>query len=277
MLGLCLALLLDASGSVDAAEWKLQVEATAAAIEAPETVAKIVHAGGAAVWAAEFASITIPMVDWHVIRNEHDAKVFAAALVAHVRQESMSTASGDAIFSALEALRVAPPCERGVIDVSTDGWANSGALVSDAVASAQVQGHLVNAIVIEDEPGVLEKYRDAVNGFALPATWETYDQAIKQKLNLEIAYAPYQDGPDYPVVAYQPPYAALGSARTGRPLRFHSEDADMVALRINNVPMRQYLDLSNDIRRRPDVPGPGGLATLAVGLVILAAAGWRKR
>lgn len=273
MLGLCLALLLDASGSVDRAEWELQVNATAAAIEAPETVAKIVQAGGAAVWAAEFASITIPMVDWHVIRNEHDAKVFAAALVAHVRQESMSTASGDAVLAALAALRIAPSCERQVVDVSTDGWANSGALISEAIETAERQGALVNAIVIEDEPQVLEKYRDAVNGFALPATWETYAQAIKQKLNLEIAYAPVEPFVA-PVVGYKP-YAYVDRPYLGA--GFGRQDDALVALLPGDRVARRYLDLSNDIRRRPDVPGPGGFATLAAGLVILAAAGWRRR
>lgn len=275
MLGLCLALLLDASGSVDAKEWRLQVEATAAAIEAPETVARIVHAGGAAVWAAEFASVTIPMVDWHVIRNEHDARVFAAALVAHVRQESMSTGSGDAIVAAVEALARAPACERHVVDISADGWANSGTLVEEAVMRAELNGMMVNAIIIEDEPDVLSKYRDAVNGFALPATWETYAQAIKQKLNLEIAYAPGLFQPDVPTSVRYWPYANLDRITFGSELYF--TDPKMVALHPDNAPVRRYLDLSNDIRRRPDVPGPGGFATLAAGIVILAAAGWRKR
>ena len=266
MLGLCLALLLDASGSVDAQEWRLQVEATAAAIEAPETVAKIVHAGGAAVWAAEFASITIPMVDWHVIRTQEDAKVFAAALVAHVRQESMSTASGDAIMAAVSAFASAPPCERLVVDISTDGWANSGALVADAVHGAQVHGAMVNAIVIEDEPDVLAKYRDAVNGFALPATWDTYGQAIKQKLNLEISYAPtLLPQPDfYAEIGYEP-FVRLGTIREF--YLYGAVNSSLVAVLPGD-------DVRND---RGTVSEPRVSALLGVALLILAVAAWRRR
>jgi len=45
----------------------------------------------------------------------------------------------------------------------------------------------VNALVIEDEIGVLEFYQRTVSGFVMPATWESYQQAIKAKLSLEIA------------------------------------------------------------------------------------------
>jgi hypothetical protein len=45
----------------------------------------------------------------------------------------------------------------------------------------------VNALVIEDEPGVLDFYKATVSGFVMPASWESYAQAIKTKLSLEIA------------------------------------------------------------------------------------------
>lgn len=188
MHGLCLALLLDASGSVDAAEWKLQVEATANALQSDTVVERIVRGGGAAISAIEFSGGQRIMVPWTSILDKQSAMQFATQLMLYVRGESGSTLAGDALLYAREYLQVAPPCERKVVDISADGWSNGGALVEEGVAANQADGTMVNAIVIEDEMDVLKKYEEAVNGFAIPATWENYGEGIKKKLQLEMAY-----------------------------------------------------------------------------------------
>ena len=188
MHGICLALLLDASGSVDAKEWRLQVEATAAALRSEEVMAKITQNGGAVITAIEFANAPDIMVPWTSILDRASAEAFANALDTYVRKQSGSTGAGDALFFANQYLNTAPPCERKVVDISTDGWANSGMEFVDAVAAAQLNSTMVNAIVINDETAVVEKYTDAVNGFTIEATWESYADAIKKKLTLEMVY-----------------------------------------------------------------------------------------
>ncbi len=278
LLSACLFLLLDASGSVDAAEHKLQREATAAALTGPEFLARVEYEGGIAVAVAEFSTNVTLLSDWVVIRAEPAARVLAEALVSSVRTENGSTAVGDAVLLAGESFRTAPGCERRVIDVSSDGRSNTGVLLEEAVVRVQLVAAVqVNALVIEEptEPGLLDYYRDAVNGFALPATWDTYAQSLKMKMTLEIANAPAGSHPDPPPAAYIPPYAHFLRSH-GAGFSVHQEDAEVVALRMGHVP-RTVLDLSNDIRRRPDVPAPGSLGLVVAGLVIVAGAVWRRR
>lgn len=205
LLSACLFLLLDASGSVDAAEHKLQREATAAALTSPEVLVRVQHEGGIAVAVAEFSSDVTMLQGWAVLRDSGSASVLANALTSAPRTQNGSTAAGDSIATAAQSFAEAPACERRVIDISTDGRANTGMGVEDGVAIAAGLGVQVNALVIEDptEPGLLDYYRDAVNGFALPAEWSTYEQSLKMKMTLEIAgHAPALPEPLSPYFAY---------------------------------------------------------------------------
>lgn len=205
LLSACLFLLLDASGSVDAAEHRLQREATASALTSPEFLARVEYEGGIAVAVAEFSNEVTPIADWIALRSPVEAAVLAERIMTAPRVQDHSTAVGDAILYAVAQMKRAPACERPVIDVSTDGRSNVGLAVDDAVALARDAGVMVNALVIEDptEPGLLDYYRDAVNGFALPAEWSTYEQSLKMKMTLEIAgHAPALPEPLSPYFAY---------------------------------------------------------------------------
>jgi Ca-activated chloride channel family protein len=186
---LCLVLLLDASGSVDAGEWELQAKATAEAISAPAIVDKITRGqnGRIAVTAMEWSSSTVAILPWTMIASMKDAKSVALVLATYQRRQSGSTAVGDALLAAAAAIRAAPDCVRHVVDISSDGTNNAGSDPKAAVAMLQAMDVTVNALVIEDEIGVLEFYQRTVSGFVMPATWESYQQAIKAKLSLEIA------------------------------------------------------------------------------------------
>lgn len=190
---LCLVLLLDASGSISAEEWDQQARATAEALASPAIVAGIV-AGPyrrIAVTAMEWSSATALILPWHIVGGQAEADTAAAALIAHQRRQSGSTAVGDALHAAAAALLAAPAtCVRRVVDISGDGANNAGMPPELAVAELERQGATVNAIVIEDEIGVLDYYRALATGFVLPATWDSYAQAIKAKLALEIAGLP---------------------------------------------------------------------------------------
>jgi Ca-activated chloride channel family protein len=186
---LCLVLLLDASGSVDAGEWELQAKATAEAISAPAIVDKITRGqnGRIAVTAMEWSSSTVAILPWTMIASMKDAKSVALVLATYQRRQSGSTAVGDALLAAAAAIRAAPDCVRHVVDISSDGTNNAGSDPKAAVAMLQAMDVTVNALVIEDEIGVLEFYQRTVSGFVMPAAWESYQQAIKAKLSLEIA------------------------------------------------------------------------------------------
>lgn len=276
LLSACLFLLLDASGSVDAQEHKLQREATAAALTSPEFLARVEYEGGIAVAVAEFSMGVTPLADWTLVRTPVEAAVLAEILLAVPRKEDHSTSTGEAVLHAVAEMKRAPGCERQVIDVSSDGRVNAGALLENAVAVARANGVMVNALVIEEptEPDLLDYYRDAVNGFALPATWETYAQSLKMKMTLEIANAPRVLEPVLQPFEYVGPYGFVGELR--RSPSVGSPVETLVEVQPQHIP-RAYLDFSNDIRRRPDVPGPGGFGTLAAGLAILIAAAWRRK
>jgi len=186
---LCLVLLLDASGSIDASEWELQAKATAEAISSPTIVEKITHGqhGRIAVMAMEWSSGTATMLPWTQIASMADAKSVAVVLATYQRRQSGSTAMGDALLAAAAAIKAAPDCARHVVDISGDGTSNAGSDPKQAVAVLQAMDVQVNALVIQDEIGVLEFYERTVSGFVMPASWETYAQAIKAKLSLEIA------------------------------------------------------------------------------------------
>ena len=186
---LCLVLLLDSSGSIDQSEWNLQAKATAEALSKPAIVEKITHGGrGAiAVMAMEWSNSSMTIFPWTRIGGMDDAKSVALILATYERRQSGSTAVGDALMAAAAAIQAAPDCSRHVIDISSDGSNNAGSSPQVAVAKLLDMDVQVNAVVIEDEKGVLDFYRQTVSGFVLPASWDSFAQAIEAKLSLEIA------------------------------------------------------------------------------------------
>lgn len=186
---LCLVLLLDASGSIDSGEWDLQARATGDALANPAIVERITRGphGRIAVTAMEWSKGTYVILPWTQIAGMEDAKSVAVILATHHRRQSSSTAMGDALLAAAAAIEIAPHCLRHVVDISGDGASNDGSDPALAVAKLQGMDVMVNAIVIEDEIGVLDFYKRIVSGFVIPASWEGYAQAIKAKLQLEVA------------------------------------------------------------------------------------------
>lgn len=272
---LCLVLLLDSSGSVDAAEWELQAKATADALASPAIVERILAGphGAIAVAALEWSSAGVVAVPWARIASPGDAQSFALDLATYMRRQSGSTAMGDALFAAgaqLEALpaQVATGCLRQVVDISGDGTSNAGAWPKDAIAALAARDVIVNALVIQDEIGVVEYYERIVSGFVMPASWDSYRQAIKAKLSLEISAYPVE--PRHAAGAAPLPqilapgrhawHGGLPGADAGPP--------SMVGLAMIGDGMTAQAD------RVPadPVPSPGSLALLAFGLFGLALA-----
>lgn len=186
---LCLVLLLDGSSSVDKSEWDLQARATAEALASAEVVSRITSGphGRIVVTAIEWSHTTVVIVPWTEIAGAADARSFATRMEAYPRQLGGSTAVGGALKAAAAEFMAVPDCQRRAVDISGDGPENNGSDPEGAVALLLALDATVNAIVIDDEVGVLEFYQRTVSGFVLPATWDSYRQAIKAKLTLEIA------------------------------------------------------------------------------------------
>jgi Ca-activated chloride channel family protein len=182
-----LLLAMDVSGSVSAAHFALQRDATAEALRSPPVLRAaadglrtgVMMWGGGQHLAVGFAG---------------DPRATADRLAAATRPEAGATDLGGAIRAAT-LLLTGQPCERRVLDLSGDGAHNAGPVeeVAAAVADAVAAGIEINAlpIVTPLEPDLADWYRAHVTGpaggFVLAAAPEAFARAIRAKLALEIA------------------------------------------------------------------------------------------
>lgn len=182
-----LLLAMDVSGSVSAAHYALQRDATAEALRSPP-VRRAAESGlrSAVLMWGSGQHLVVPF--------GADPLATAARLEAVARPEAGATDVAGAIRAGMAAL-LAEDCERRVLDLSGDGRHNSGpeAEVAEAVAAAAAAGIEINAlpIVTEAEPEVAAWYRAHVTGpaggFVIEAAPEAFARAIRAKLAIEIA------------------------------------------------------------------------------------------
>jgi len=147
----------DGSGSIDSDELRLQRKGWADALTSPEVLAGIKDgpAGAIAVAFMEWGgpSSQVLIVDWHVIRDEASAKVFADKLLSAPRGAYGYNSISNAIdFSVGLVERNAHDGTRKVIDVSGDGPNIGGRPIEAARADALAKGFTINALAIR-RPG----------------------------------------------------------------------------------------------------------------------------
>lgn len=126
---LALVLGMDVSASVDAREYRLQMEGTAAALTSAPVRAAILEGGGVALSAFLWSGVgeQALIADWRIIRNVASLERFAAMLAGVPRPDFAGrTATGEALAFGRAHLAFAPPCTQQVIDLATDGEHNSG-------------------------------------------------------------------------------------------------------------------------------------------------------
>ncbi len=152
-----LVLLNDGSGSIDADEYRLQREGTAAALERPEILQAIARlpTRSIAVAYGEWGSPGEPqiIVPWMRIATAEDADRFSDLLVAAPRRYQSYNAIGDGLTVATDLIRDAPfRAARAKIDVAGDGPDMRG-LIPAAVARdrAVAAGITINALAIQSE------------------------------------------------------------------------------------------------------------------------------
>lgn len=154
---LALLLGLDVSSSVDAREYRLQLDGLAGALRQPEVRAAFLDLPGAPVRLSVFewsgAGSQRLLLDWTVIRTVEDLDRAAARLANGVRVLLESTtALGRAMQVGAGMLATQPGCWRHTLDLSGDGQSNTGPSPRDVRMGGQIAGITVNALAIGADP-----------------------------------------------------------------------------------------------------------------------------
>lgn len=132
-----LALGLDVSGSVDAREFRLQLDGLANALEAPMVVERLLAMPNAPVRLAAFDWSSPErqrvLFDWRTVGTRADVAAIAAQLRATQRAvevganaNSTATALGTAMLFGLDMLERQEDCWKLTLDISGDGKNNTG-------------------------------------------------------------------------------------------------------------------------------------------------------
>lgn len=147
-----LLLAMDVSGSVDAAEYRLQLDGLVLALADPEVRAALLDRAAAVAvmqWSGPGQqALSLP---WRAMTGPAalDALRAEAAVLPRAFVAS-GTAPGDAIRFALDRFAAGPDCTRRILDISGDGDENAGTPTAAARAAAEAAGVEINAIAIED-------------------------------------------------------------------------------------------------------------------------------
>lgn len=198
---LALALAIDVSSSVDAAEDTLQRSGTVAALTSPDVI-EAFFAGDLPValavyeWSGRYNQEMI--LDWRII-DSRAALLSAAETVAQSKRShnDFPTAMGYALGFGAKLLERAPSCLRKTLDMAGDGQSNEGFPPSSAYREFPFDGVTVNGLVVnaadfEGEVGLIAFYkREVIHGpgaFLIVADgFDDYERAMRRKLERELA------------------------------------------------------------------------------------------
>ncbi len=192
-----LVLAVDASSSVDAREFELQVSGHVNAFRDPDVIAAISaqKPGGVAVTYVECSSRfeQIQVVGWTQIHDRASAFAFADAIKRNANQARASgTAIGEAVIYSVQLIENnIYNGVRRVVDVSADDRYNAGSTPSYAQGIARRAGVQVNGLAV-DPTGVLTRYfqKNVIAGpgaFVMQAnSYGDFARAIKLKLLREL-------------------------------------------------------------------------------------------
>ena len=198
-----LVLAIDASSSVDDAEWDLQRAGYAAAFRDPGIQAAIVSgpARTIAVAVVVWADATVPRWEspWFALAGAEDAGRFAAFMEELPRAALGGTGIGAGVARAVRILeRNGFAAPRRVVDVSGDGRETppreTVVMMPMARALADAHGVTVNGLaILNDDPGLADWYRNSVitgrGAFVLTAAnYADFAEAIVRKLFREIRH-----------------------------------------------------------------------------------------
>lgn len=190
---LALVLAVDVSGSVDQREYDIQMQGLAAALRDGLVVEALIEQE-AQVSLIQWTGTsrqrqTIP---WRAISSGEDVELLADDIASSRRVwRNYSTAIGEALIAAEDALDAVAFCKRKVIDVSGDGISNEGVMPTERHAALAEMGVTVNALAIETDDEDLTGwfYENLIWGegaFVITANgFEDYPAQIRRKLQRE--------------------------------------------------------------------------------------------
>ncbi len=198
---LALALAIDVSSSVDAAEDALQRGGVVAALTAPE-VQEAFFEGDLPValavyeWSGRYNQEMI--LDWVMIDSPAALIGAAETVAASTRSHNdFPTAMGYALGYGANLLARAPACLRKTLDMAGDGISNEGFPPASAYREFPFQGVTVNGLVVnaadfEGEVGLIAFYQGEVmhgpGAFVVVADgFADYERAMRRKLERELA------------------------------------------------------------------------------------------
>ena len=195
---LALVLAIDCSLSVDDYDYRLQLRGTGQALidsgllQVIEQGENHVIAVSAFLWSSPKAQQMI--VPWRILRSGAEASAVAEQVLNATRTISAgATATGNALAFAEGLLASAPPANRRVIDVSTNGPSNMGVAVEPLRDRLVANGVVINGLAVTDAyPDLASYMRGHVTGgensFVIEAgNFNAYTLAIRQKLFREIS------------------------------------------------------------------------------------------
>lgn len=189
-----LLLTMDVSNSVDAGEYRLQIDGLADALGDPEVAEALVKGRVALAvmqWSGEDRQAV--SIGWRRMLSAADVAGMAFEARTLPRAFLLSdTAPAEAIWAALPLFAEVSDCERRVIDISGDGTANAGSDVVAARQAAQRAGVTINGIAIESLglaiTGFYLRHLVTTDGFVITArTHREYPAAIRAKILREVA------------------------------------------------------------------------------------------
>ena len=194
-----LALMVDASGSVNQYRFELQKRGYVAALRNPRVLGAILGGRTQSIaitmvqWTGPFLQVVV--LPWTVLKDE--ASVMSAATVVEKTPRQLfggGTSISGAIDYAMGMFPQSPfKAERQVIDVSGDGSNNGGRSVIRARDEAVEKGVTINGLpILAVEPYLDQYYHDYVIGgpgaFMIVAKdFESFGEAILKKMIVEIA------------------------------------------------------------------------------------------
>ncbi len=197
---IALVLAVDVSLSIDSEEFALQRAGYAAAFRNSRVVEAITSGskGAMAVTYIQWSGATEQqqIIGWRIIRDAASAAAFADELAAAERLvASGSTSLSGAIDMSRRLLGQSPAATatRRVIDISGDGYNNSGRLPTYARDEALAEGIVINGLaILKNEPQLDGYYQRNIMGgqgaFVLTANdFGDFAEAILGKLVREVA------------------------------------------------------------------------------------------
>ncbi|SEQ22871.1 Ca-activated chloride channel family protein [Loktanella sp. DSM 29012] len=189
-----LMLTIDVSNSVDVAEYRLQTDGLADALNDPDIIDALVQ-GQSAVSVVQWSGIDRQsvVIPWTRIRAATDVAQLSDLARAQDRRFVLSdTAPAQAILFSLRNFDAVADCKRRVIDISGDGTPNAIGDIGAARRQAERDGITINAIAIESMGlAITNFYREQVitrDGFVMTARRHSdYPRAIRAKIIRELA------------------------------------------------------------------------------------------